>query len=119
MSTANGIATLVDWLGDGAKPVPPEVSAQRAKICSTCPMNRTAKWRELLKESFATTLLAYERLRRKHKFVTPNDKDLGVCHVCGCFLLLKVHTPLKTITDHMEESEYGEFPANCWILKEK
>jgi hypothetical protein len=119
MSVTNGIATLADWLGSGGKPVSPDLSAQRADVCAKCPMNRPTKWRELFAEGVAATILAYERLRRKNELITPADKSLGVCNVCGCFLLLKVHTPLITITDHMEESEYDDFPENCWILKER
>jgi hypothetical protein len=71
------------------------------------------------------------------KLSTPYDDRLNVCKVCLCPLKLKVHTPLKYISAHMNEAVLADLmkvgqpdkelerlgqkneDPKCWIVEER
>jgi hypothetical protein len=115
---ASGAALLLEWQESGGSPVPPDVSAARAEICSFCPKNDTKKGLT----AYFTTPVANEirkKLEKLHalKLSTPSDSTLGTCSACLCPLPLKVHTPLHLILSRLKQDQKADLDPRCWILR--
>jgi len=110
-----GAAILRDWLGEGGKPVPLNVSEKRASICSICPKNQHPKWWEKTAEAAAETMRIFLAHKNSIDLKTPYDEDLGMCVVCKCCLPLKVHTPLEHVLSHTSEEVMNALPEHCWV----
>lgn len=113
-----GVATLGDWLGDGANPVGHELSDQRANICCDCPQNKRGDWLSLFTKPVAELIRRQIEERKQLRLATSKDEALGVCDACGCPLKLKVHVPLENITKKLKPQDREKLDARCWILSE-
>jgi len=115
---AKGVEILRDWLGSGGVPVDRKQAELRSLYCVPCPMNERISWRSVFKVSVAKAIIQQERIRTGAEMVLTLDKELGICSACGCYLRLKLWTPLKHILDHTSSDDLGELDEKCWILKE-
>ena len=113
-SIAGGIATLTDWLGDGAEVVEQDVAQKRTEICLKCPLNQAGS---ILTESVAKAIKAQVGLRNQLGLRTHGIKSLRTCSACECFLPLKIFVPLNRILPTDEEKT--KFDPSCWLLHEK
>lgn len=111
-----GLITLGDWLGHESDAVPKEVSESRAAICATCPRNQAGDLLSFFTKPASEWIRRQLEERKQLKLATSHDEHLGICDACGCPLKLKVHTPLKFITDHMKPEETKRLDERCWIL---
>lgn len=105
-----------DWLGDGGQPVSQQLANNRAEICNRCPYNKESHdFMHMLGKHVAALLKSQIELKATMKLSTPHDSNLRVCEGCGCFLNLKVWTPLKHI---LATTELSALHPDCWILSE-
>jgi len=112
------VLTLLEWLGNGAKPVMQIQAVNRAAVCTKCPMNQPTRWWEFIKSGVAKTIAAQERVRHGAKLVTRHDRNLGTCSACGCLLKLKVWVRLRHITDNLTDEAKSKLHPDCWVIKE-
>lgn len=116
---ADGGRVLVEWLGDGAVPVPVEVSQARADVCVECPHNREGhsffQWTADKVRAVAEQLGAKDRLKLRVR----GEEGLHACAICACPLPLKVHVPLATILNHTDAATLSGFPSWCWLTTEQ
>lgn len=121
---AEGLALLKDWLGDGGKIVPPNLSIGRAETCvnthgKPCSENVEPGWWDRFKLAVAEVIRNQLELKTRLGIKVPQEKGLAMCRVCGCCLPLKVHVPIGYIAKHTTNPKVRErFPAHCWIKKE-
>lgn len=116
---ATGAAALLEWLGDGGKPVAAELAEARAAVCARCPQNAKGDWTRLFTEPAAAIIRTQLALRGDLKLRTQHDDALVVCQACGCPLKLKVHVPLAQVAGHTSAETRAKLDPACWILSEK
>lgn len=115
---AAGAGALWDWLGDGGVPVARELAQRRSPVCAGCPQNQPGDLTSWFTQPVAARIQAQIGMRSDLALTTPEDEKLNVCSACACPLKLKVHVPLKHITDHLSEQVKAALDPRCWILKE-
>jgi hypothetical protein len=115
---AAGVALLVDWLGNSAKPVESALAEKRAGICATCPRNNGGDWKAYFTEPIAEKIRVQLEIRNDLQLRTSHDAKLTVCSACDCPLGLKVFSPLSYILEHTSEDTKTRLDPRCWILGE-
>jgi len=100
-------------------PVAGDVAEKRAGICATCPQNEKGDWLSWFTKPAQELIRRQLSVRKDLDFSTTHDKELEACAACACPLKLKVHVPLKHITDHLSDETRGKLDSRCWILNEK
>lgn len=124
-SIVAGIPVLINWLGDGLRPVDQALAEGRAAVCAggngreKCPQNQAGDWRRWFTEPVAAVLKMQMEIKADKNLSTTNDDKLGVCDACACELHLKVWSPIRHITDNMNEATKARLDPRCWITKEK
>lgn len=119
-AAAAGGSVLVDWLGDGARPVPIEVAQARANVCLECPHNRDGHALLNLTADTVRAIAEQMHARESLKLRVEGEENLHSCAVCRCPLKLKVHVTLATILEHTDKETLSEFPKDyCWIITEQ
>lgn len=117
-AAADGGRILVDWLGDGAVPVPIEVAQARANVCFTCPENQEGhRWLKLTAD-IVRAIAEQMQAKDSMKLRVNGEDRLHSCRICLCALKLKVHVPIGTILNHTDQETLNSFPSNCWLPKE-
>lgn len=109
-----GAATMKSWFGAGMQPVAREQAEHRAAICVQCPQNVDKTASEILGEGMLKTIQAMQSL----KLETSQGDKLKACGICSCWNPLKVHVPLKHITDNEDPEILKSMPASCWVPQE-
>lgn len=123
-----GARILNDWLGDGLKPVTPELAQARADVCTgrisghPCPYNQPSSGIIGMVTSTVAGKIKEQMESKNAMSVTVAGEDkLKTCAICWCHLPLKVHTPMSTIVDRTPDAMFSEFqrkqPA-CWMVTE-
>jgi hypothetical protein len=110
-----GAAILVEWLGQGGKPVATIQAMQRAEVCVKCPYNRPRT--TSLEAVLANAIQAQDGMRHNLSLKLPQDPKLHTCEICGCYLKLKVWVPTKHLIS--EPKVVSKLPDWCWIVQEK
>lgn len=113
---AAGVALLIEWLGNGAKPVEQELADKRAAICASCPKNGQGGITSYFTQPIAEKIRVQMEIRGDLQLRTPNDEKLGVCEACLCPLRLKVWTPIEHVIAHTSDEVKKELAPQCWIL---
>lgn len=113
-----GIGAVIDWLGDGLKPVPAHLAAQRAAVCVSCRHNQEPTGIQRAYELAADGIGALMNSREEMKLSTPHDANLKTCQLCDCVLKLKVFAPIKHIAKRTSADVWKSLPEHCWIKKE-
>ena len=120
MSIANGIEAICE--GFGKAPPPQDVAQARADICTgrlsgvPCPHNHKGAFSITAK---AAQIIHAQRQRKLElKLAVEGESSLGVCHVCGCALPLKIWFDTETLYNHTDDSTLARFPDFCWLKKE-
>ena len=117
---AHGASVLALWVGSGNQPVPAWKAINRATVCETCPLNRSAKgWKDTVTAEAAKVVRSIFKLKDNAVMRVPNEDKLGVCSACNCPLKLKVWAPKDFIWQNTVESELAKLDKACWILKEQ
>lgn len=117
--TIAGVATYLDWLGDGGKPVPAPQAEARGSVCVRCPFNAKGDWKTKFTEMAAAGITKVFGMMNDLELKTSHDEKLGVCDVCLCALKSKVWAPLPHILKHMSEKTKAALWPQCWITNEK
>lgn len=115
---AAGAKSLLDWLGDGAEPVPGMLSEYRAAVCVKCPLNEKGELDTFFIRSVSEIIRKQIGFAKSLNLSTIHDDKLGVCAACSCPLKLKVHVPLQHILDRIPGESYKALHEQCWIRKE-
>jgi hypothetical protein len=113
-----GAKTLLDWLGDGMRPVSRDLAEQRAQICSACAYNGKGDLSSWFTRPASELIRKQIGAAKDLNMRTSVDDKLGVCNVCACPIKLKVHVPRATINKHTAEMIEG-LPAHCWMKTEQ
>lgn len=118
-SVARGAGILLDWIKSGGVPVDRSLAEHRASICaSPCPRNGSAKLTDWFTVPLSKLIAAEIEERKDLNMTTSKDAQLGTCTACKCPLVLKVHTPLPHILEHLPPEDKAELWERCWILHE-
>lgn len=118
-----GLATIKDWLGEGAH-VPTEQASGRAAVClkgnqgSECPHHHSPKWWEIFKNPIADAIKRQIELKARMKLSTPHDENLAMCSACGCCMSVKIWVPIKHVKAHTTPEMMEKFPPYCWQKRE-
>lgn len=102
------------WLGEGGQPSP--LAQERANVCATCPQNQQHAFEELFKGPAARIVRMQLELRSKLELRVEGEERLHTCALCGCWLKLKVHVPLRIAREGTPD--WGNFPEWCWLRTE-
>ena len=114
---AAGVAVLIDWLGNGAKPVEQALADSRAATCSDCPKNDGGDFTRYFTEFVANKIRTQLEIRGDLQLRTPSDESLTVCSACDCPLKLKVWVPIEHVMLHTPDDVRAKLDPRCWILK--
>jgi hypothetical protein len=114
-----GVATLIEWLGSGAKPVPETLANIRSGVCLTCPQNKPTDWKNWAKGQIAESIRRQIAIKNDMALKTANDPKLGTCEACSCVLQLKVWCPISHILKNMDGDTLKRLDPKCWCLSEK
>lgn len=115
-----GAETLIDWLGDGAPPVPQEVANSRASVCVGCKFNVKGDWSTWFTAPISEGIRKRIQVRDDMGLSTPYDSNLHVCDICRCPLKLKMHVPRSYILSKLSEDTKNDLAENapwCWMHK--
>lgn len=114
-----GVATIRDhWLGDSLKPVEQSLAEKRATTCVDCPQNGDPNLIERLTSEAAKVVKGLMQAKEDMELKTSVDDKIHTCKACGCFLGLKVWTPLAHILKNQKPDERAKLDPRCWILKD-
>lgn len=114
---AAGVAVLLEWLGNGAKPVDVALAESRAATCADCPKNDGGDFTRYFTEPIANKIRTQLEIRGDLQLRTPHDEQLTVCSACSCPLKLKVWVPMQHIMANQSEDTKTKLDPRCWILK--
>lgn len=115
---AAGVKILLDWLGEGARPVDTVLAQQRAKVCVSCPQNQQGDFFQRIEAGVAASIRKTVEIKNSMKLRTTVDHQLHTCQACDCHTPLKVWVPIKHILDHDREEIRAKLAPACWILEE-
>jgi len=116
---AAGVGVLIDWLGNGGKPVDQAVAEHRANVCATCPKNDGGDWKSFFTGKIADKIRKQLEIKNDLSLRTAQDDKLTVCSACDCPLPLKVFTPLAHVLAHTDDELKKRLADCCWILAEE
>lgn len=116
--TKAGIGLLIDWLGQGAKPVTPDQANARAAVCVQCPLNQEGNFWQRLEAKSAEALKKTMEIKKDMDLSTPWDDQLHSCQACDCWNPLKVWVQASMIKKHMDVETRSRLHPSCWIFKE-
>lgn len=121
----DGARILVDWVGEGARPVPEILAQARANVClhagpngSPCPNNIESHGVALLTDKIAVAILEQRRRKTDIGLKVQGEDALFTCQVCTCHLPLKVWVPMDSIVRHLRPEKIERFPNFCWMKTE-
>lgn len=117
--TATGVATLADWLGEGAVPVKSELAEHRASICAECPKNLPGDLLSFFTKPVSELIRKQLEERKQLSLSTTHDEKLSVCDACGCPLRLLVHVPIEVKLKKMNKKIKEALDERCWVLSEE
>jgi hypothetical protein len=96
-------------LSSGAAFLAPQaVAEERARICTTCPLNDRSKC------TVCGGLLALVR-KLVGRRETRHDQLLGTCALCGCLLSVKVHVSSEALKASTNKPPAEQIPDFCWL----
>ena len=104
-------------------PVSKGQAAHRAGVCAAgdagkrCPHNKASGWS--LTTATAAFIQREAEKQNQLKLHVENERELGVCDCCGCYLPLKVWVPWLTLYKHLSDDQFRKFPGFCWLNTEK
>jgi hypothetical protein len=111
--------TLKGWFGEGAHPVPASVAQKRANQCCACNFNvRRSTGSEILPALVVRRVEAKNKL----KLSVEGEWQLRTCHLCSCYLPLKVQIPILHLRQHMRQEVVDaihEGKPDCWQIMEQ
>jgi hypothetical protein len=116
--TTAGVKLVMDWLGQGLKPVAAELAEKRAAVCAVCPLNSDPNWIQRLDAIAAQGIRHLVEVKNDLKLKTSYDEKLHTCQACDCYLKLKPWTPLDVVLSNLGAETKAKLDPNCWILSE-
>lgn len=76
-----------------------------------CPHNQPKRFEELFKGVVANWVRMELELKGKLELRVEGEEKLHVCTLCGCWLPLKVHVPLKIARDNTPD--WQSYPSTA------
>lgn len=116
--TVAGVRLVMEWLGDGLKPVAHELAEKRAGICVGCPKNSEPNWLQRIDAAVAAQIQSLVEIKNDLKLSTLQDEHIHTCSACDCFLKLKVHVPIEHVRTNTSEAVKAQLDPRCWVLHE-
>lgn len=116
---ANGVSTLLRWIGSGASVVDKATAQKRADICTgrlsgnPCPQN--VKEFEVT-EAVSRAIKEQVALKAKLELKILGERRIFTCAGCGCPLSLKIWLPIEKLG--LDEQELKSNPDFCWMKTE-
>lgn len=115
---AAGVKILLNWLGEGARPVDTVLAEKRSKVCVACPQNQQGDFFQRIEAGVAAGIRKTVEIKNSMRLRTTVDDKLYTCQSCDCHLPLKIWVPIKHILDHDREEIRAKLHPSCWILEE-
>lgn len=116
---AGAAPILLDWLGDGMKPVDFLTALNRSRFCFTCHENKEPNWwHKNVSNPIAQAIIKQLEAKNELDLSVDNESKLNMCRVCGCAIKLKIWTPIEHIAAHTTPEQLEQYPAFCWIKRE-
>lgn len=121
---SNGARILLRWLGEGSKPVAPEIAQARAEVClhvaegKPCPFNQNG-FKPV--ERIAELIRDQTEQKNELKLSVQGEEGLHTCALCFCSLPLKVHVPIEQILSGTPAPMLEKFKREqpkCWMVTE-
>lgn len=117
--SAAGARILGEWIGQGGKPVAPELAERRATICVSCPMNTMdSHWLFGLPKTIAIAIHEQRRVKSQLELKVSVEDKLGTCDACKCQNQLAVWVPIHHIRKQTSRDIASKLDPRCWKLKE-
>ena len=113
-----GIKLVVEWLGEGLKPVSIDIAEQRAAVCVKCPKNEDGGFFEKIGALAAQQVKDLIEVRNDLALKTKHDGQLKSCSACSCWLPLKVFAVKEHVQKYTSEEVRERLDPSCWILAE-
>jgi hypothetical protein len=108
-------STMKEWLGEGGRPVSPQIAGFRAAQCRQCVFNQHGGYVDFA----AGTLKRHLEAKMKARLSVLKEEELHTCQICSCYLPLKIHVPHVYIRQNQQESVrqaiMKDMPS-CWQL---
>jgi hypothetical protein len=118
----DGAAIIIDWLGDGLKPVEQAEAQARAAVCLgrnggvPCPHNNPG-FKPV--ETIAEIIRAWSEKKNELNLSVIGEEKLHTCDVCFCHIPTKAWCPMDTISGQTPKAMFNKFaseaPKNCWM----
>lgn len=118
----SGANILLDWLGEGLKPVAIEEAQSRSDACTgrnrtkPCPHNNPG-YKPV--EETASIIRSWAEHKNSMNLAVAGEENLHTCDLCWCHLPTKVHVPMDTIIDRTPQAMIDKFasegPKYCWM----
>lgn len=112
-----GVGAIMEWLGDGLKPMDAKTANARALICAACEFNQEPTGLQAAYEKVADGLKLLMNAKEDMKLATNYDDRLKTCQQCDCALKLKVWAPMEHVKNHTSAKVLATLPNFCWIRK--
>lgn len=113
-----GMKLMVQWLGDGLRPVPIEIAEKRAAICAECPVNQNGNFAQRLDAIAAKQFKMLLQVKSDLSLKTTHDEKLKTCTACDCWIPLKVFAPIEHIRSNTSDDAKAKLSPQCWIKHE-
>ena len=108
-----GTRVMASFAASGFETVPKEEAERRAELCAKCRMN--VPFAKPCGGICGALLDIAKRVIGG--LSTTRDEQLNACFICGCFLKVAVHFPLKLQWEPLSEEQKIRFTAqseHCW-----
>lgn len=123
--TAAGVKVILNWLGEGLRPVEQALAEKRASRCIECPQNTEPNFLERFETAAAEEIKKLSEIKNDMQLRTPHDAQLHMCAVCQCVMRLKVWVPIKHISNETKTETLNKLSAvktksgqGCWVPEE-
>jgi len=110
------LAIYRDLFGPEGKVVAKEEAERRAAVCLECPRHDTTGGltKYFVKEA-ARELMLVAGMLKDMDVTTSLDDKLGVCEVCECPMIAKVHCRNEILKKHIKSDQVAKLHESCWI----
>lgn len=109
-----GVALMIDWLGQGLKPIEQNEAQARADICLQCPENQDGGFFQKIDAVAAQQVKKLVEIKNDLKLSVKGEENLKSCLKCDCWNPLSVFAPMDMVLKHISPEVLKTVPTKCW-----